>query len=168
MANLPPNSDFTGATATQGAFKATLNSLLDFIRESVGSTGGAANWRAALGLGTRAAANEVTAGLLGAGAVTTANPGEGRVTVLELAPAPVVSAEPDAGAVTTAQIGDGRVTVLELAPAPVVSAEPDASAVTTAQIGEGRVASAKPPPAVPPGVPAGTVVAYDGSATPTG
>lgn len=139
MATLPPNSDFTGATVTQGSFKVALNSLLDFVRESVGSSGGAANWRNALGLGALATENEVSSGLLGAGAVTAAKIGDGQVTAAKLASAAVGSAALADAAVTTAKIGDGQVTAAKLAA-----------------------------DAVPPGVPAGTVVAYAGSSAPTG
>jgi microcystin-dependent protein len=139
MANLPPNSNFTGGSVTQGSFKTALNALLDFVRESVGSTGGAENWRTALGLGALATENEVSSGLLGGGAVTTAKIGDGQVTAVKLAAGAVGSAALADSAVTTAKIGDGQVTAAKLASG-----------------------------AVPPGVPAGTVVAYAGSAAPTG
>lgn len=70
MATLPNNESFTGSGVTQGGFRTALNSLLDYLRESVGSAGGAANWRTALGLGALATRNDVGSDQIATGAVT--------------------------------------------------------------------------------------------------
>lgn len=62
MATLPPNADFTGSGVTQGGFRSALNAMLDFLRDTMGSTGTPASVRTALGLGTLATRNAIALG----------------------------------------------------------------------------------------------------------
>lgn len=139
MSTLPANADMTGASVTQGQFKARLNDLLDYLRGSLGSTGSASAMRSALGLGGLATLNEVGAAQIGAAAVGTAKLADGAATTAKLAD----------GAGTTAKLADGAVTTPKLA---------DGS-VTLAKLASG---------VIPAGVPAGTVVAFAGASAPTG
>lgn len=143
MANLPTNTDMTGASVTQGQFRARLNDVLDYLRDGLGSTGTPAAMRGALGLGALATANEVSTGLVANAAVTAAKLADGAVTTAKLAD----------GAVTGAKLGDAQVTTAKLAD----------GAVTEAKLAAG-VAAGIAAMAVPPG----TVVAYAGSAAPSG
>ena len=133
MANLPNNTDMTGASVTQGQFRAKLNDLLDYLRDILGTTGTPASARAALGLGTMATKNDVAAADLVTGAVTTAKLADGAVTTAKIGDGQVSSAKLANGAVTTAKIGDGQVASAKLAD----------GAVTTAKIGDGQVTAAK-------------------------
>lgn len=139
MATLPANTDMTGASVTQGQFKARLNDLLDYLRDSLGSTGSASAMRAALGLGGLATLNEVGGAQIGAAAVGTAKLADGAATSAKLAD----------GAATTPKLADGSVTTPKLV---------DGS-VTAAKLASG---------VIPAGVPAGTVVAFAGATAPTG
>jgi microcystin-dependent protein len=139
MSNLPANADMTGASVTQGQFRARLNDVLDYLRGMLGSTGTPGAGRAALGLGTLATLNEVGAAQLGAGAVTTAKLADAAVTAAKIADAAATAAKIADAAVTTAKLADGAVTAAKLAAG-----------------------------VMPDGVPAGTVVAFAGSAAPSG
>jgi microcystin-dependent protein len=84
MASLPANADMTGAGVTEGGFKAKLNDVLDFLRDTLGSTGTVASVRSALGLQAMATrANVGTADLVDA-SVSTAKLGDGQVTAAKL------------------------------------------------------------------------------------
>ena len=84
MATLPANTDMTGSGVTEGGFKAKLNDVLDFLRDTLGSTGTVASVRSALGLQAMATrANVGTADLVDA-SVTTAKIGDGQVTAAKL------------------------------------------------------------------------------------
>lgn len=139
MSNLPANADMTGASVTQGQFRARLNDVLDYLRNGLGSTGTPAAMRTSLGLGNLATLNEVAAAQLGAGAVTTAKLADAAVTAAKLADAAVGAAKIADGAIGTAKLADG--------------------AVTAAKLASGTI---------PPGVPTGTVVAFAGAAAPSG
>lgn len=95
MSNLPENAELTAASVTQGQFKAGLNSLLDFLRGTLGVTGTVAAVRTALGLGSLATRNSVGAADIVAGAVG--------------------GTQLAAGAVLTDRIADGQVTGSKLA-----------------------------------------------------
>lgn len=69
MADLPANSDFTGASVTQGGFKTALDSMLTYLRDILGSTGTPAAARTALGLGALATRNDVLLDHVAAAAV---------------------------------------------------------------------------------------------------
>lgn len=139
MANLPSNADMTGASVTQGQFRDRLNSVLDYLRDILGSTGTPTAARAALGLGGLATLNEVGTAQLGAGAVTAAKLADGAVATAKIVDGAVATAKLADGAVTTAKIADGAVTAAKLAAG-----------------------------VIPAAVPAGTVVAFAGSAAPSG
>lgn len=95
MANLPANTDMTGASVTQGQFRTRLNDVLDYLRDILGSTGTPAAARAALGLGGLAVRNDVgpaeiasaavTEGKLAANACTTPAYLDGSITLPKLA-----------------------------------------------------------------------------------
>lgn len=95
MANLPENAELTGASVTQGQFKAAVNNLLEFLRGTLGVTGTVAAVRTTLGLGSLATRNSVGAADITAGAVG--------------------GTQLAAGAVLTDRIGDGQVTGAKLA-----------------------------------------------------
>lgn len=60
MTALPPSSDFSGGTVTQGGFKTAVNNLRDYLNGLLGTDGTVAAARNALGLGTAATKNTGT------------------------------------------------------------------------------------------------------------
>jgi len=105
MADLPPNTDFTGSGVTEGGFKTALNSMLTYLRDILGTTGTPASARSALGLGALATRNDVTATEVATGAVTEPKIAAGAVTAGKIADGAVVEAKIAAGAVTASKLG---------------------------------------------------------------
>jgi microcystin-dependent protein len=118
MATLPNNESFTGSGVTQGGFRTALNSLLDYLRESVGSAGGAANWRTALGLGALATRNDVTAAQIATGAVNAEKIADGAVETAKLAANSVTLAKIEATTRSALAVPPGTVLAVARSTAP--------------------------------------------------
>lgn len=143
MANLPANADMTGAGVTEGGFKARLNDLLDFLRDTLGSTGTVTAVRTALGLGAMALKADVAEADIATGAVTTAKLGDGAVTTVKLGDLQVTGAKLAAGAVGVGKIAAGAVQTGTMADGAISSVKLADGAVSTVKLGDGQVSTAK-------------------------
>jgi hypothetical protein len=159
MANLPANTDMTGSGVTEGGFKGKLNDLLDFLRDTLGSTGTVAAVRTALGLGAMALKADVSAGDIATGAVTTGKLADAGVTTAKLADLAVTSGKMAAGAVVvgkiaagavqTGAVADGAISGVKLADGAVTTIKLGDAQVTTAKLADGAVTAAKLANALP-------------------
>lgn len=153
MANLPANADMTGSGVTEGGFKGKLNDLLDFLRDTLGSTGTVAAVRTALGLGAMALKADVAEADIATGAVTTGKLADGATTTPKLADLGVTTAKVAAAAITepkmangaasTRVYADGSVTEPKLASGAASTRVVADAAITTPKLADGAVTAAK-------------------------